>query len=143
MTSLLPPGAVRVPWVPGAAVSSRKAPERAARSRAERCQRKAALVRQDVAMLEKRARKAKRKRVREALEGELALQLRRVAWLDAAAEATRGELVRRARAIEADLGVDGSEQLEQGVRPEWRRDLRILGLLAELAIIRLALGGNG
>jgi hypothetical protein len=76
------------------------------------------------------------------LEAEIALQERRVAWLEAAGSARDRELLSRQREIERDLGEEGLGYLAHGLPEERRRDQRFLDLLAELAIIRFALGGK-
>ncbi len=139
---LLPPGAVRVPWLPGTRAETATWAPAAKLGRAARCERKAAHVQDDLQLLKALAERPAERTRREHLEAEAALQERRLGWVAAAAVARREALISRAAEIEVDLGEEGLGYLDRGLPAERQRDQRLLDLLSELAIIRFALEGE-
>jgi hypothetical protein len=133
---------VRVPWVvgtEGAAPAQTLAPADVASV----LQDKAAQIADDVADLQQAqaaaAAHGDRKRY-QALQDRLDFSQRRIGWVSTIAAADRSTLTARARALATALGPGALSYLDSGLPDALKADHRMLDLLGELALVRLALG---
>jgi hypothetical protein len=138
----LPVDTVRVPWVIGT-VGEAAPVVLVPVDLAALCQAKVAQVAEDnIEIEEARAEAAAQgdDKRRQALQERLDFNQRRIAWLAACADAGPDALRARGVELETSLGLAAVAYLDTGLPDALKADHRMLDLLGELAIVRLALG---
>jgi hypothetical protein len=130
----------RVPWTPGTTCHGPAEPAAPrVTTRAQRCARKAAQIAEDITSLERALAVASVDDIRRLLEGQIAFQRRRLAWLDDAVSRPLNELRLVRDELAAAAGETGRVVLEQGL---WLQvPAELLDIIARLAIVNFVLRG--
>jgi hypothetical protein len=133
---------VRVPWVVGT-VGSASPVALTPADVATMLQEKAGQIADDIGDLQQALAAAAARgdrKLHQALQDRLDFSRRRIGWLSTIAAADRPALLARARALATALGPEALVYLDRGLPDALKADHRMLDLLGELALVRLALG---